>query len=107
MCNNNKKCSCSCKKNKFNETVLLQEVINLEISSSRKIEALKQARVANEAILSLYELCQKSGVKNPDFLSILDKAYSNTNALLTVLVVQNEKDESEEQKIPATEKTEF
>lgn len=95
MCNNNKSCSCKCKKQKVNETKLLQEVINLELSSIKKREALKQARISMDALLSLYELCHKSNVQNKNFLSILDNAYDNVNTLLTVLVVQDKSEDDE------------
>jgi len=86
MCRPNKKCSCNCN---LKEQKLLNEKINLALSSLKKRETVKQARIAHDAILSMYELCQKSNVENEFFLKMLDNAYSTINKILTVLVVQN------------------
>lgn len=91
MCGENKKCSCKCNKNKINESVLLQEKVNLKLNENSKTELLKQSKIAIESYMSMYNLCEKENINNKKVLDLLDEAYAKTNEMLTLFVVQNTK----------------
>ena len=88
MCKNKKNCTCTCNTN-LNESILLQEKINLVLTSNYKKELLKQTRIALDALLSVYDICEKANINKNDFLNLVDDAFSNTNEMLTILVVQD------------------
>jgi len=70
---------------------LLQEKVNLNITSNCKKDLLKQIRIASDALLTIYDIVERQNISQKQFEDLLDDAFSNVNELLTVLVVQETK----------------
>lgn len=71
------------------EKSLLFEKVDLKVTSNTKKELLKQTRTALDALLSIYDQLEKNNLDNSTFTNLVDEAFSNTNEILTILVVQD------------------
>jgi len=67
---------------------LLQEKVNLQVTSNCKKDLLKQIRIASDALLTIYDIVEKQNINQKQFEDLLDDAFSNVNELLTIAVVQ-------------------
>jgi hypothetical protein len=66
----------------------LQEKINLKLTSNTKIELVKQAKTALDAMYSIYSLAERRDIEHNSFLDMVDKTFENISELLAVLISQ-------------------
>lgn len=104
MCEDKKDCGCGCTiKKPLNESKNIQrkkvdtkqidrskllEKINLRLTSNTKIELVKQAKIALDAMYALYSQCERRDIEHNDFLDMVDKTFENISELLAVLIGQ-------------------
>ena len=63
--------------------------VNLKLTSNTKRELIKRAKVALDAIYSIYDICERLNIEQKQFIDNLDEAFEGTNEMLTLLVTQN------------------
>lgn len=66
----------------------LLEKINLKLTSNTKIELVKQAKIALDAIYMIYDKAEKREVSHDGFLNIVDETFEKISELLAVLIGQ-------------------
>ena len=66
----------------------LLEKINLKLTSNTKIELVKQAKIALDAMYTIYSQCEKRDVEHDGFLDIVDSTFEKISELLAVLIGQ-------------------
>ena len=73
----------------FDESTNLNEGVDLKLKSNSKKEMIKQATIAHDALLNLYNHVEKNDIKKAQVMNLLDDSFTGINKLLTILVVQN------------------
>lgn len=68
------------------------EKINLKLPSNTKTEFVKQAKVALDAIYTLYVKMEKKDVDNEVFLNLIDNVFEDLNRILVILISQQSVD---------------
>lgn len=81
------------KENKLKESLKIKktqllEKIKLNITSSAKIELVKQTKIALDAIYTVYAQCERKDIEHNEFLDMVDKTFENISELLAVLISQ-------------------
>ena len=75
------------KKNSHFKKELLEK-INLKLTSNTKIEMVKQAKNAMDAMYSIYLQIERKDIEHDSFLNMVDQTFENISELLAVLVSQ-------------------
>lgn len=73
---------------KTKKTQLLEK-INLKLPPNTKVELVKQAKIAQDAMYNLYAQIEKNNTLNENFLGIVDSGFERINEILIVLMNQN------------------